>query len=33
MGNTIDKIANNKAEILSGATFLTVLGYIVYEAI
>lgn len=32
MGNIIDKVANNKTEILSAATFLSVIGYLVYEA-
>ncbi len=32
MGNIIDKVANNKTEILSAATFISVLGYLVYEA-
>ncbi len=32
MGNIVDKIANNKTEILSAATLFSVIGYLIYEA-
>lgn len=32
MGNIVDKIANNKSEILSAATLFSVIGYLIYEA-
>lgn len=33
MGNIIDKISNNKTEILSAATFVSVVAYLINEAI
>lgn len=32
MGNIIDKISNNKTEILSAATFISVITYLIHEA-
>jgi len=32
MGNIVDKIANNKTEILSAATLFSVIGYLIHEA-
>jgi type IV secretory pathway VirB10-like protein len=32
MGNIIEKVASNTTEILSGATLISVVGYMVYEA-
>jgi len=32
MGNIVDKIANNKSELLSAATLFSVIGYLIYEA-
>lgn len=33
MGNIIDKVSNNKTEILSAATFVSVVAYLIHEAI